>query len=386
MSTNPTCKSPIEIIIKDHCGDNISTSKTSNSFLTRLHAGYFRISLSFGAQALLWNTLTQHKTTLTNDDYHSHDFWVLFRKLPSTAFLLLWCLAFLIHLSLSLVYILRCFFHFDSVKAEFSHHIGVNYVYVPWISWLILLQSAPLAIFPNSSSYQALCLLFALPIVILDLKIYGQWFTTEKKFLSIMANPTSQISVVGNLVCARAAAEIGWQETAVCMFSLGLVHYLVLFITLYQRLSGGNTFPAMLRPTFFLFFATPSMASLAWKSISGTFDTASKMLFFLSLFLFTSLVSRPALFRKSMKKFNVAWWAYSFALTFLALASAEYAKQVKGKASTMLMLLLSALSVLIFLGLFLFSAVKNDRLLHKTDPILSFGSIRSSQAKADEKK
>jgi hypothetical protein len=79
------------------------------------------------------------------------------------------------------------------------------------------------------------------PVVVLDVKIYGQWFTKGKRFLSAVANPTSQLSVIGNLVGARAAAEIGWRESAVCMFSLGMAHYLVLFVTLYQRLSGGNS-------------------------------------------------------------------------------------------------------------------------------------------------
>lgn len=95
--------------------------------------------------------------------------------------------------------------------------------------------------------------------------------------------------MIGNLVGAQGAANMGWNERAVCLFSLGMVHYLVLFVTLYQR-SGGDRLPVLLRPVFFLFFAAPSVASLAWESIVGTFDTASKMLFFLSLFLFTSLV------------------------------------------------------------------------------------------------
>jgi tellurite resistance protein TehA-like permease len=99
------------------------------------------------------------------------------------------------------------------------------------------------------------------------------------------------MSVIGNLVAAQAAAIMGWKESALCLFSLGIAHYLVLFVTLYQRLPGNNKIPAMLRPVFFLFFAAPSMASLAWHSICGYFDTASKMLFFLSLFLFLSLVS-----------------------------------------------------------------------------------------------
>ena len=66
-----------------------------------------------------------------------------------------------------------------------------------------------------------------IPVLALDIKIYGQWFTTEKRF------------------------------------TLGMVQYLVVFVTLYQRLSGSDQLPVMLRPVFFLFFAAPSMASLA---------------------------------------------------------------------------------------------------------------------------
>lgn len=257
------------------------------------------------------------------------------------------------------------------VKAEFLHHVGVNYLFAPWISWLLLLQSAPLVV-PNTLSYLVLWWVFAIPVLALDIKIYGQWFTTEKRFFSMVANPTSQISVIGNLVGAQAAALMGWKESAVCMFTLGMVHYLVVFVTLYQRLSGGDRLPVMLRPVFFLFFAAPSMASLAWKSISGTFDTTSKMLFFLSLFLFTSLACRPALFKKSMRKFNVAWWAYSFPLTFLALASAEYAQKVEGEIAPVLMLILIAFSVLVCLSLMLFTALNTKALLLGNDPILKF--------------
>ncbi|KAJ7008588.1 hypothetical protein NC653_007298 [Populus alba x Populus x berolinensis] len=161
---------------------------------------------------------------------------------------------------------------------------------------------------------------------------------------------------------------MGWRESAVCMFSLGMAHYLVLFVTLYQRLSGGNSLPAMLRPVFFLFFAAPSVASLAWDSISGRFDNPAKMLFFLSLFLFLSLVSRPSLFKKSMRKFNVAWWAYSFPLTVLALASVDYAQEVKGFLAHGVMLVLLSLSVLVSLALMVFTALNTKMLFLENDP------------------
>jgi tellurite resistance protein TehA-like permease len=166
----------------------------------------------------------------------------------------------------------------------------MNYLFAPWISGLLLLQSAPF-LGSHSTAYMILWWVLSLPIIVLDIKIYGQWFTRGKKFLSMVANPTSHLSVIGNLVAARAAAEMEGKEGAVCLFSIGMVHYLVLFVTLYQRFLGSDSLPTMMRPVFFLFFAAPSMASLAWCSIVSSFDTFCKMLFFLSLFLFTSLVS-----------------------------------------------------------------------------------------------
>ncbi|MBA0775182.1 hypothetical protein Gotri_010342, partial [Gossypium trilobum] len=234
--------------------------RSLSSILTKFHAGYFRISLSLGGQALLWKTLigpTHDKSTLRH----------LVHKFHPTAFLVLWSFALFTLILLSLLYILRCLFYFKMVKAEFLHHVGVNYLFAPWISWLLLLQSAPFAT-PKTTSYYVLWWFFAVPVVALDVKIYGQWFTKGKKFLSTVANPTSQISVIGNLVGALAAASMGWKESAVCLFSLGMVHYLVLLVTLYQRFSGSDRIPAMLRPVFFLFFAAPSVASLAWESIT----------------------------------------------------------------------------------------------------------------------
>jgi len=109
-----------------------------------------------------------------------------------------------------------------------------------------LLQSAPF-VAPNTVSYLVLWWVFAVPIVALDVKIYGQWFSKGKRFLSTFANPTSQLSVIGNLVGAQAAAKMGWKEIAIFLFSPGMVNYLVLFATLYQRLSDGDRLPAMFK-------------------------------------------------------------------------------------------------------------------------------------------
>lgn len=66
-----------------------------------------------------------------------------------------------------------------------------------------------------------------------------------------------------------------------------------------------------------------------------------------------------------MKRFNVAWWAYSFPLTFLALDSVQYAQEVKDPVGSGLMLIFSSMSVLIFLGMMVLTAANSNRLLRR---------------------
>lgn len=73
-----------------------------------------------------------------------------------------------------------------------------------------------------------------------------------------------------------------------------------------------------------------------------------------------------------MKRFNVAWWAYSFPVTVLAMASTDYAEEVKGTISHVLMLVLLALSVLVSLALTVFTFINSKMLLPDDDPIATF--------------
>lgn len=258
----------------------------ASSVLTRVSAGYFTICLSLGAQAALLNAVIDDQTITRIPPIVPHS--VATHVLGPSAMLMLWLTLCLLSL-ISCLYILRCAFHLRLVKAEYSHGVAVNFLFVPWISWLLLLRATPHRILVNLNfPHEMLLWIFVTPIVILDIKLYGQWFTSEKRSLSVAANPTSHLPMLGNFVGAWAAAGVGWKETALCLFAIGLVHYVVIFITLYQRLTG---FRAALRPVSFLFFGTPSAACLAWSSISGGFGVPCKLLFFLSLFLLASLVS-----------------------------------------------------------------------------------------------
>ena len=128
------------------------------------------------------------------------------------------------------------------------------------------------------------------PFICLELKIYGQWMSGGQRRLSRVANPTNHLSVVGNFVGALLGASMGLREGPIFFYAVGMAHYLVLFVTLYQRLPTNETLPKDLHPVFFLFVAAPSVASMAWAKVTGSFDYGSKVCYFIAIFLYFSLV------------------------------------------------------------------------------------------------
>ncbi|KAF3785760.1 S-type anion channel [Nymphaea thermarum] len=333
-------------------------------FLARFHAELFRVSMALASQAVLWRTL--------NSASFSDPWPPIFNSIVEKSF---WLLAALVLSSSSLAYLFKCIFYFDVVKAEFLDRWRVNYFFAPWIAAILLLQ----CLLPNrydrwrgsgwegikflnwghlnSAISRAFWCAFTMPILLLEVKIYGQWFTKGKRFLSTVANPSTHISLIGNFVAAQAAARLALLELSLFLFAVGIVHYVVVFVTLYQRLPYNDSFPAQLQPASFLSIAAPSMACVAWASLTGDFGSGCKMLHFLSLFLFTLLVVRPVLFVKAMKKFNAAWWAYVFPVSVLALSSAEYAKEVPTVVAEALRRAMSMISLAMTMALILLTVV-----------------------------
>lgn len=74
-------------------------------------------------------------------------------------------------------------------------------------------------------------------------------------------------------------------------------------------------------------------------------------------------VCRPALFKKAMRNFSVVWWSYSFPVTVLAIASTEYAQEVKGGVADAMVLILSLMSFLVMLVLSVLTLLKANTLL-----------------------
>ncbi|RRT41890.1 hypothetical protein B296_00057469, partial [Ensete ventricosum] len=245
-------------------------------FLLRFPVSAFGMCQGVGSQAILWKTLATSPS-------------VGFLHVSLTVNLALWCMSLALMSTVSLVYACKIIFYFESVRREFDHPIRGNFFFAPWIACLFLVQGVP----PSVAEKPPAALWYALmaPIFCLELKVYGQWMSGGQRRLSKVANPSNHLSVVGNFVGALAGASVGLREGPIFFFAVGLAHYTVLFVTLYQRLPTNVTLPKELHPVFFLFVAAPSVGCMAWATINGGFDYGSRIAYFVALFLYFSLVS-----------------------------------------------------------------------------------------------
>ncbi|CAL4975211.1 unnamed protein product [Urochloa decumbens] len=302
-------------------------------FLLRFPISAFGMCLGVSSQSILWKTLA---------------------SAPPTAFLhvspvvnhVLWYAAVALTALVSTIYLLKVVFYFEAVRREFYHPIRANFFFAPWIACLFLVLGAPRLV---AEMHHGVWYALMAPIFVLELKIYGQWMSGGQRRLSKVANPSNHLSIVGNFVGALLGAKMGLREGPIFFFAVGLAHYMVLFVTLYQRLPTNVTLPKELHPVFFLFVAAPSVASMAWAKITGQFDAGARIAYFIALFLYMSLAVRINFFRGF--RFSLAWWAYTFPMTGASVATITYATEVTNVLTRALSIGLSGIATVTVAGL-----------------------------------
>ncbi|KAJ6868259.1 S-type anion channel [Populus alba x Populus x berolinensis] len=295
-------------------------------FLLRFPISSFGICLGVSSQAIMWKTLATSASTK-------------FLHISIDVNLVLWCIAVALVVIIGSIYLLKMILYFEAVRREYGHPIRVNFFFAPWIALLFLAIGMPPSL--AEDLHAALWYVLMTPFLILELKIYGQWMSGGQRRLSKVANPTNHLSIVGNFVGALLGASMGLKEGPLFFFAVGLAHYTVLFVTLYQRLPTNQTIPKELHPVFFLFVAAPSVASMAWAKIQDL-SLNNTVLFYL-LWHFLQAV-RVNFFRGF--KFSLSWWAYTFPMTGAAIATIRYSNEVTNVVTQVLAVIFSAVSTL----------------------------------------
>ncbi|MQM10378.1 hypothetical protein Taro_043267, partial [Colocasia esculenta] len=277
-----------------------------------------------------------------------------FLHVPLCINFIVWCFALALTALMFVVYSLKIIFHFDAVRREFRDGVRVNFFFAPWISCLLLFIGLPPSI--ETNLHEALWYVLMAPILGLGIKVYGQWMSRGRRRLSKLANPVNHLAIVGNFVGAMLGASMGLREGPIFFFTVGLAHYVVVFVTLYQRLATNEALPRELNPGFFLFLTPPSVASLAWEMIDGDFGYGSRIAFFVAAFLYVYLAVRINFFRGF--RFSLAWWSYTYPMTAAASASIRYSMAVTNPVTQALSVVACAISVTISAFLLVNTAYK----------------------------
>ncbi len=201
-------------------------------------------------------------------------------------------------------------------KKDFNHPIRINFF--PTFSISLLLLSALFNTDYHGFAY-GLWLTGAVVHLLFSLVIMSAWMHNEK-FQIQHLNPAWLIPVVGNIIVPltgvkfAVATEVLW-----FYFSVGLFFGLVLMTLFFNRIFFHPPMPIKLLPTLFILLAPPAIGFISYVKLTGEVDIFARLLYYAGLFIFLLLAVQVRIFIKI--PFFMSWWAYSFPLAALTLAS-----------------------------------------------------------------
>ena len=227
---------------------------------------------------------------------------------------------------IALAYLAKCLRHPGEVKAEFNHPIRLSFF--PAISiGLILLATATFRLWPTLAlvfwaSGVALHLVFTLAIL-------SRWMH-QTHFEIHHSNPAWFIPVVGNILVPLAGVPLGFETVSWFFFSVGLVFWPVLLTILMYRHIFHAPMPGKLMPTLFILIAPPAVGFIAWGALhpGEGLDDFGRILF--SFALFTTLLLVWQLRHFIRLPFALSWWAYSFPVAAITVATMQMAGHTGG--------------------------------------------------------
>lgn len=231
---------------------------------------------------------------------------------PGATFLLVTGILFV---ALTLVYLTKLARFNDAVAKELRHPVKLSFFPTFSIALILLgiatLHSAPGLSFVLWAAGTGLHLLFTLYVM-------AVWLN-HTHFQIHHMNPAWFIPVVGNILVPIAGVHHASPEIAWFFFSIGLVFWLVLLTIVYYRVIFHDPLPEKLLPTLFILVAPPAVGFISYVSLVGSVDSFARVLYYLALFLTLMLLSQVQRFARL--KFFLSWWAYSFPMAAMTIAT-----------------------------------------------------------------
>jgi tellurite resistance protein len=221
---------------------------------------------------------------------------------------------FSLFLFITLLYGLKTLFYFEEVQADFRHRIRINFFSAISISFL-LLSIAFMSYWP----FLSMVLWWSGLIIHTLIMMHTISYWIQHNFEIQTMNPAWFIPVVGNILVPVAGVEYMPQAFNYIYFAIGFFFWIILFTIFLNRAIFHNQLPQKFMPTLFILIAPPAVGFIAYIRIAQSWDGFAVFLLFMAYFF----VGLLFFLRKSFYnlKFFLSWWAFTFPLTAITLAS-----------------------------------------------------------------
>jgi tellurite resistance protein len=234
-------------------------------------------------------------------------------------------LSVLVYLTLLIAYGMKCLKHTSAVIHEFHHPIRLSFFPSTSIGLILLsIATIPFSVDIAVSMWaigSAVQLGFTLVIL-------SNWIHHDK-FQVGHSNPAWFIPIVGNILIPIAGVELGYTEVSWFFYSIGLMMWLPMLAVLLNRFFFHPMMPSKLLPTLFILIAPPAVGFISWVKLhGGAIDDVARVLYYFALFTTLLMIAQVKYF--SQVQFALPWWAYSFPMAAITIATMVMQEKVGG--------------------------------------------------------
>lgn len=238
--------------------------------------------------------------------------------------------AAIVFMAIAAVYLLKLLRYPAAVRAEWNHPVKLAFFPAMTVA-LLLTATACLGAYPKLAL--ALWILGTVGQGILTIAVVSGWIS-HRSFEVAHLTPAWFIPAVGNVIVPVAGVRLGYNELSWLFFSGGIVFWIVLLTLVMNRLVFHNPIPARLFPTLVILIAPPAVAFVAYYQLVGQIDPFAHILLNAAyVFAILVLVQLPKLLQLP---FALSWWALSFPVAALTIASFLYAGVAQSAAHLLL--------------------------------------------------
>ena len=259
---------------------------------------------------------------------------------------------------LSALYAAKAIRHRESVIAELDHPAMLSFF--PTITISLILIGTFLATWVPSLAL-LIWQIGGIGQLLLTLLILTRWIHHDH-FEIHHISPAWFIPAVGNILVPLAGVENASMELNWFFFSIGLLFWILLFTIIMYRMIFHHPMPENLLPTLFIMIAPPAVGCISYLHLVPDLDNFARFLYYSALFLTLLLLVQTPRFARL--PFSLSWWAYSFPLAAMTVASLmmyeETSKDYFLVISYALLLILTVVILLLLVRTF--NAARHNRI------------------------